>query len=110
MSIKHVNKYYDQICDQYQEMLENLKDLSTEAEKGFVEPERVTRLEQQIAPIKQNYERWTYMMFLLRQPNRESKIPRYEQQNKKLLSSLSKDNSLSTVLRENNQVLTEMKS
>ena len=110
MSIKHVNKYYDQICDQYQEMLENLKDLSTEAEKGFVEPERVTRLEQQIAPIKQNYERWTYMMFLLRQPNRESKIPRYEQQNKKLLSSLSKDNSLSAVLRENNQVLTEMKS
>ena len=110
MSIKHVNKYYDQICDQYQEMLENLKDLSTEAEKGFVEPERVTRLEQQIAPIKQNYERWTYMMFLLRQPNRESKIPRYEQQNKKLLSSLSKDNSLFAVLRENTQVLTEMKS
>lgn len=109
MSIKHVNKYYDQICSQYQEMLDNLKDLSAEAEQGFIEPERVTRLEQQIAPIKENYERWAYMMFLLRQPNREAKIPRYKQQNKKLLANLSKANTVEAVIQENNKILSDMR-
>ena len=57
MSVKAVKRYYDQICDQYKEMLENIKDLEKEAAEGLVEPERIERLKEQIAPIKQNYER-----------------------------------------------------
>lgn len=101
MSVKHVEEYYNQICRQYQEMLDDIKDLEKECTEGIVEPERIDRLKEQIAPIKNNYERWSYMMFLLHQPNRKSKVKRYQKQNEKLLRSLSKDNSLNSILEEN---------
>ena len=101
MSVKHVEEYYNQICRQYQEMLDDIKDLEKECAEGIVEPERIDRLKEQIAPIKNNYERWAYMMFLLHQPNRQSKVKRYQKQNEKLLRSLSKENSLDAILEEN---------
>lgn len=103
MSVKAVKKYYDQICDQYFEMVQDIRDFEEEAEKGLIEPERVERLREQIEPIKNNYERWAYMMFLLNQPQRKSKQKKYEQQNRKLLNSLDKNNSLSAVLKENDE-------
>ena len=105
MSIKHVEEYYNQICRQYQEMLDDIKDLEKECTEGIVEPERIDRLKEQIAPIKNNYERWSYMMFLLHQPNRKSKVKRYQKQNEKLLKSLSEENSLDAVLEENNHAI-----
>lgn len=101
MSVKHVKDYYNQICSQYHEMIEDIKDLEREAEQGLIEPERIDRLKDQVAPIKQNYERWSYMMFLLNQPNRKKKIKKYQQQNKKLLEHLEKNNSLEAVIEEN---------
>ena len=105
MSVKAVRKYYDQICDQYHEMLQNIHDLEVEAAQGMIEPERIERLKDQVAPIKQNYERWAYMMFLLNQPERKAKQPRYKDQNRRLLNSLDKKNSLDAVLEENNEAL-----
>lgn len=105
MSVKAVRRYYNQICDQYHEMLENIHDLEVEAAQGMVEPERIERLKDQVAPIKQNYERWSYMMFLLNQPERKEKQSRYKSQNRKLLSSLSKNNSLDAILEENSEAL-----
>ena len=105
MSVKAVKQYYDQICDQYHEMLENIRDLEEEAAKGMVEPERIDRLKDQIAPIKQNYERWSYMMFLLNQPTRKEKQPGYARRNKKFLNSLSENNSLKSVAAENQEAL-----
>ena len=101
MSKKDVDAYYDTITEQYKEMLQDIRDFEQEASEGLVEPERVDRLKEQIAPIKQNWERWTYMMFLLNQPERKSKHKAYQERNKKLLNSLSVKNSLSSVLEEN---------
>ena len=105
MSIKHVNEYYKQICDQYKEMIDDIQDLEKEAEQGLIEPERIGRLKDQVAPIKQNYERWTYMMFLLHQPNKKSKIKKYQQQNKKFLKDLTETNSLESVIEENKEAI-----
>lgn len=103
MSMKHIERYYKQICEQYQEMINDIKDVEKEAEQGLVEPELIDRLKEQVAPIKHNYERWSYMMFLLHQPNRKEKIKKYQRQNAKLLNSLSKENSLEAVIEENNE-------
>lgn len=105
MSIKHVNEYYNQISNQYREMLSDIKDLEKECEEGIIEPERIERLKEQVAPIKMNYERWSYMMFLLHQPNRKEKIKKYQKQNKKLLKMLSEDNSIDSVISENEEAL-----
>lgn len=105
MSVKAVNNYYKQICDQYFEMLQDIKDLEKEAAEGLIEPERVDRLKEQVEPIKNNYERLSYIMFLLHQPERKSKHKKYQEQNKKLLNSLDKKNSLESVIEENNEAL-----
>ena len=110
MSKKAVDKYFEQICDQYHEMLENIRDLEDECAKGIVEPERVERLKSQIEPLKQNYERWSYMMFLLNQPERKSKVKRYQSQNKKLLQHLNISNRIEATLQENDDVLQELKN
>lgn len=105
MSVKHVEQYYNEICAQYQEMLQDIKDFEAEAEKGLIEPERIERLKEQIAPVKTNYERWCYMMFLLHQPARKSKVPKYKRQQKKVLQAISSENSLESVLEENKEAM-----
>lgn len=105
MSVKDVNRYYKQICAQYKEMVENIKELEQEAAQGLLEPERVDRLRDQVAPLKINYERWAYMMFLLNQPARKNKQPKYKRQNEKLLKSLSASNSIQAVIEENEETL-----
>ena len=108
MSVKAVRKYYDQICEQYHEMIELIHDLEQEAEQDLVEPERIERLKEQVAPIKQNYERWTYMMFLLNQPERKSKHEKYKRQNSRLLQNMDKQNDLDSVLEENKASLAQV--
>ena len=108
MSVKAVRKYYDQICEQYHEMIELIHDLEKEAEQDLVEPERIERLKEQVAPIKQNYERWTYMMFLLNQPERNSKHEKYKRQNSRLLQNLDKQNDLDSVFEENKASLAQV--
>lgn len=103
MSVKDVKKYYNDISEQYKEMVENIRDLEEEASKGLVEPERIERLQEQIAPIKQNYERWSYMMFLLNEPRRKSKKALYQSKNKKQLATLSPENSIEATIQENNE-------
>lgn len=105
MAVKDVKKYYNQICEQYSEMLENIRDLEKEAAAGIVEPERIERLKEQVQPIKQNYERWSYMMFLLNKPARKEKTTGYKRRNQKLLASLNISNSLESVIDENNEAL-----
>ena len=46
MSVKAVRKYYDQICEQYHEMIELIHDLEKKAEQDLVEPERIERLKE----------------------------------------------------------------
>lgn len=108
MSVKAVKKYYDEICEQYHEMVENLKDIEASVADEMISPERIEMLRKQIEPLKQNYERWAYMMFLLNQPERSSKHKRYQSQNRRLLNSLSNSNSLNAVIQENNDVLEKM--
>ena len=108
MSVKHVEAYYKQICEQYQEMVNDIKEFEALALEGMVAPELVDRLKEQIQPLKINYERWAYMMFLLHQPARPQKQPRYKRQNKKLLESLDKTNSIESTIKENQNVLEHM--
>lgn len=82
-------------------MIQDIKDLEKEAELGLVEPERIDRLKEQVAPIVQNYERWTYMMFLLHQPNRKTKHKQYDKLIKNQAAQLNASNSLDAVLAEN---------
>ena len=110
MSKKAVDQYYKEITDQYHEMLNDIKDIEADVLEGMSSPELLETLKKNIAPIKQNWERWTYMMFLLNKPNRKTKESRYKQANKKLLANLDEVKSIESTLNENKQALERIKS
>ena len=64
MSKKAVENYYNEITAQYKEMLNDIKDIEKDVMEGITSPELLDTLRSNIAPIKQNWERWSYMMFL----------------------------------------------
>ena len=109
MSVKHVKAYYEEICEQYHEMIENLRDFEKECEQNIVSPERLDQLKQMIVPLKTNYERISYIIFLLNQPDKKEKQKKYQRQNAKLLKAIDKMNTLNGVKAENNTVLNNMK-
>ena len=109
MSVKHVKKYYEEICDQYKEMLENIKDSEQDLMNNMVDMDYVENLKKLIQPVKDNYERWSYMMFLLNQPNRKDKIPAYKRRMQKFLKDIPEDKSPDATLQENKDAIKNIK-
>ena len=88
MAKKDIEIYYEQVCSQYNEMIQNLNDMEQYAKENIIEPERIDKLKAMIEPIKNNYMTLSYIMFLLNAPNKNNKLNRYIKQNKKYLSSI----------------------
>lgn len=103
MSVKDVKKYYDEICAQRQQMLEELNDFEKEAERGLVEPERLDEIKKSIQPLLDNYQTLSYIMFLLNKPTRKSKHSKYIKQNTKFLKSIDYKFTRDGVIEENNK-------
>lgn len=96
---------YEQICNQYQEMVDNIKDLEESYNNGEIELERLEQYKEYILPLKQNYERWAYIMYLLKKPLKEENEPAYKKRNQRLLTTLDKSNSVENTLAENEQII-----
>ena len=109
MAYKHIKEYYDKICEQYLEMKDEIRDFEIEAQNNIMEPERLDMIKEQIKPLMDNYERWSYMMYLLNLPVKKSKQKPYQERNKKFINNLNKNNSLQSVLEENKQVINKMR-
>lgn len=109
MSKRHVDEYFKQVSDTYVEMIDALHELEEEAKNGMVSPDKLENTKQQVEGIKNNYMRISYIMFLLNQPNRERKVPRYKSQNKRLLNSIPKEHTLDGVVKENREILNRIK-
>ena len=109
MSKKDVDLYYTEVTNQWMEMLQELKDFEKEAEKGLIEPERLEKIKETIQPLRTNYERWSYMMYLLNKPVRKKKQQKYQSQNKKKITNLDKSNSVESTLEENKGTLKTLK-
>ena len=80
MAKKDVEEYYNKICEVYHELLEDTKQLEQDATENIISPEFVENYKKKLEPIKENYERWSYMIFLLNMPNRKEKKKKYTKQ------------------------------
>lgn len=103
MAKKHVEEYYDKISNDYIEMVHTLEELQ---ESGAPQA-NIDQIEQLVNNIKENFQRWSYMMFLLNMPVRKEKQPRYVQQNQKLLKMVN-NNSVEVELQENKAALNKL--
>lgn len=109
MSKKHFDEYYNQVCQDYSDMIEAIKDLEDECNQGLVSPDRIENMKTVIEPLKTNYMTLSYVKFLLNKPSRNSKQKTYGKQNKKFLESLDKSRSPEEVHNENIDVINKVK-
>lgn len=105
MAVKHIKDYYEQVCEQYVQMNEELRDFQKEVEEGLVEPERIENLKKLIEPLKNNYMTLSWIMYLLNQPQRASKERAYERRNRKFLENLDKNFNKESIIKENEEVI-----
>ena len=101
MAKRHVEEYFNKIAEQYKSLLNELKDFEKECNEGLVEPERFDNFKKIIEPLKNNYMTWSYVMYLLNLPNRESKVKIIKRRDKK---KIEKPNDL----QENSKILNEI--
>lgn len=109
MSVKALENEYQKVFEQYQEMVNDIKDIEKDANEGLCDPELVDRLKEQIKPIKQNYEWWSYIMYILHQPQRKEKHKKYSQIKRKTLQDLSEDSNPDNRLSAGEKALTQLK-
>ena len=109
MSVKSLENHYNQVVAQYQEMLNDLKDMEKELAEGLVSPDFIDNLKANIAPIKQNYEWWSYVMFLLHEPQRKAKKEKYRKLMKKFKDKLDPAEDPKKVLETNKGNLNVLK-
>lgn len=109
MSVRDIKLYYDEICQQYQDMLNEIHDFEIECEKGLIEPERLDNIKQTIQPLLNNYQTLSYIMFLLNKPVRKSSQKRYLGQNKKFLKQIDKQFTKEGLEAQNQAVISKLK-
>ena len=97
MSKEHVNAYYQEVCQNYIEMNEAIKDMEDECNRGLVDPDKLEEMKKMIEPLKNNYMTLSYIMFLFNKPKRKKKEKKYIEKNK----IVEKDQDASSVNCEN---------
>lgn len=73
MAKRHVVRYFLELENTYVEMQDTVKELQELAKEGKVEESMFLNMKQDLDVIKENYERVSYILFLLNKPNREKK-------------------------------------
>ena len=109
MSVKALEEHYNQVVAQYQEMLNDLKDMEQELADNLISPDFMDNLKANIAPVKQNYEWWSYVMYLLHEPQRKAKREKYRKIMSKKISHLDPGESPEKVLESNKETLEVLK-
>lgn len=110
MSKEHVDAYYKEVCQNYIEMNEAIKDMEDECNKGLVDPDKLEEMKKMVEPLKNNYMTLSYIMFLFNKPKRKKKEKKYIQQNKKLLNNIPEKNTKEGIIQENKQVISSIKN
>lgn len=106
MAKSHVIRYYLEVEYQYQEMLDTLKEVKELVKEGKISPEAFEQEAQSVERLKENYERISYIMFLLNQPKRKSK--KLDRNTLSWYNEL-KNQSKEAIINENNDVLCTFK-
>ena len=109
MAKKDFDIYVKKIEAQYEDFKKVLEQVSKDAQAGMTDVNFVENLKQQIAPIKQNYERLMYIKYLLDKPAKKDKVAAYKRRLMNEMKKLEARNSTEAVLDENEKVIKGLK-
>lgn len=105
MAVKHIKEYYEQVCEQYSQMNNEIRDFQKEVESGLIPPERIENLKAVIEPLKNNYMTLSWIMYLLNKPQRDSKEKAYQRRTKNFTKTLDDNFNKEAILKQNDEVI-----
>lgn len=110
MALIDVKKYYYNISAQYLEMKQDLADYDQACAEGHITEEQLEAVKADIAEIEKNYNRLTYIMYLLELPKTKRRKAKFRKKDKALEDRLSELNAdEQAVIDENESVLTHLR-
>lgn len=109
MSVKHIKEYYEKISNDYAEMLDVVHELEEEVSNNIISQEKLDEIVKSVEQLKDNYMRWSYMMYLLNMPNKKDKKKVYEKRLEKAMKNIPKKYSTEATLKENRENITEFR-
>lgn len=86
MALRDVKEYYFKMLSQYLEMKADLTDFEKALKDGFITEEQMQGAIDEVNKVQQNYERLSYIMYLLSLPNRKAKQKKHNTLNAALLA------------------------
>ena len=69
MAVKDVIDYYNKVCEDYTEMLQNITDMEEAFNNNLVRSEQLEQIKKMIQPLKDNYMTLSWVIFLLNKPS-----------------------------------------
>lgn len=104
MSVKHIEQYYNEVRNNYLEMQKTLHCMEEEIAKKMMPPEALDNMKKMMSALVDNYQKLSYIMYLLHKPNKKQKQRGYEKRNKELLKRCAgKDSSF--VVKQNKECI-----
>lgn len=108
MSKRDVEKYYSDVTKQFLTMQKTLTDYAGQADKTMIDPNIEQNLKTMLAPLSNNYQTLSYIMYLLNKPVRPKKVKIYDKTYGKKFSSVSGNRTKENVLQENEKVVDDL--
>lgn len=108
MAKRDVVNYYLSVQKQYFEMLDDVKDYEEALAQGKFTQEQNEQARALVEAVKENYDRLSYIILLLQEPNREKKKAGFRNQNAKVYDYLSMSSD-SYIKSENEDILKRLK-
>ena len=106
MAIKDVKQYYYTMLNQYLEMKADLTDFEQALADGYITEDQLEAVKDEVFTLENNFDRISYIMYLLERPNRPSKKEGYKKSNQALETHFTEFGStLSNVRDENRSAL-----
>lgn len=110
MSKKDLEQYYNQMTAQYKDLQKEVHEFEQDAANNMMSPEALQDFKDSIAPFMVNWQRVTYLMYLLHKPVKKEKQEQYIDKSKPLLEKVGKENTGESVLEENTQIIEKVKN
>lgn len=112
MSVKDVMDYHSQVLSDYLELKKTLKLLENEPSEHVSKNilENIEHIKKNIAIATENYNRISYIVYLLNKPTRKRKQDRHYNINKKMLDKIPESSKLKSIREENKDSINKIKN
>lgn len=111
MAKRDVREYCYALLQQYLEMKDDLADFNQAFQDGYITEDKLTEVQDDVARLKENYDRVLYIVYLLDLPNNSKKKAKARKANSDIESYMTNiDASSTAIIDENKTILTRIRA